>query len=327
MFPYFVADIGATNVRFGLVTDIDTTTDDYVICELQSFKASTFDSVESCLDAYLATLGSTRPVNASIAIAAPIIGDQIQMTNRNWQFSVSELRQRLGLERLEVLNDFGALAYSTLYAKARDLTVIQPGVPVPETPRAILGPGTGLGIAALVPTQKGWRPVPGEGGHLAFAPSKGKAARILEIVRQDVEYVSVETLLSGPGLARLHRALALVEGRMPEAMSPEKITNHAMAGTDSACRETLDLFCHLLGSIAGDLALIYGARGGVYLGGGILPSVENILLESTFTDSFQSKGLMREYLASIPIYLMKGDNPTLLGAAAWLYDQELGVRG
>ncbi len=322
MFPYIVADIGGTNARFGLVTGRNTATADYEICVLQSFDSSTFDNFESCLAAYLACVDSTRPVSACIAIAAFINGDRVQMTNRNWQFSISDLRQRFGFKRIEVLNDFAALAYSTLYVKASDLTVIHAGISVPQTARAIIGPGTGLGVAALVPTTVGWRPVAGEGGHAAFAPPEGIGAQILAIVHQDQEHVSAETLLSGAGLVRLHRALAVVEGRAATSLSPEQITTRGVAGSDSTCRETLELFCHLLGSTAGDVALIYGARDGVFLSGGILPRIENILLGSTFMDSFRSKGLMSDYLANIPIYLMKGDYPALLGAAAWFYDRK-----
>ena len=326
MFPYIVADIGATNARFGLVTGINSATADYELCELQLFATATFDCFESCLAAYLACVDSTPPVSACIAIAGFINGDRVQMTNQNWKFSVSDLRQRFGLKRMEVVNDFAALAYSTLYVKAGDLTVIHAGISVPETPRAVIGPGTGLGVAALVPTAVGWRPVAGEGGHAAFAPPKGKGAQILEIIHQDEEHVSAETLLSGAGLVRLHRAMAVVEGRAPASLSPEQITTRGVTGSDSTCRETLELFCHLLGSTAGDVTLIYGATGGVFLGGGILPRIENILLESTFIDGFRSKGLMSDYLANIPIHLMKGNHPALLGAAAWFYDQELGAR-
>ncbi|MGI9284676.1 MAG: glucokinase [Pseudomonadales bacterium] len=322
MFPYIVADVGGTNARFGLVTGKDATTAGFEICERRSLDGSAFDSFESCLHAYLASLGSIRPVSACIAIAGPISGDRVLMTNRNWQFSRSGLRQRLQLDRLEVVNDFAALAYSTLYIGASDLRIIQDGVSVSDTPRAIVGPGTGLGVAALVPTPVGWQPVPGEGGHIAFSPPKGKEAQILEIVRQEVDHVSAETLLSGPGLTRLHHALAVAHGREVESLTAEQITTRAIADTDATCRETLGVFCHLLGSIAGDFALIYGARGGAYIGGGILPRIEGILAESTFLEGFQSKGLMSGYLAHIPIYLIKGDSPALIGAAGWLYDQQ-----
>ncbi len=324
MFPYIVADVGGTNVCFGLVSGKNKATGNYEIGELWSQETSAFDGFESCLDAYLATLNGLRPANACVAIAGPITIDHVQMTNRDWNFSISGLRRRFALERLEVLNDFGALAYSTLFVGARDLTVIHAGTPVIDALRAIIGPGTGLGIAALVPTAVGWLPVPGEGGHMAFAPSKGKAAEILGIIHQDMEHVCVESLLSGPGLERLHQALAVVEGREAEPFSPEQITAHAVAGTDSACRETLDLFCHLLGRTAGDIALLYGATGGVFLGGGILPRIVNILQESTFMDGFQSKGAMSDYLADVPVYLMTGRHPALLGAAAWFCDQDPG---
>ena len=277
MFPYIVADVGGTNVCFGLVTGRNKTTSEYEICQLWSQATEEFDSFESCLDAYIATINCQRPANACIAIAGPVTADHVQMTNLNWDFSVSGLSKQFGIERLEVLNDFGALAYSTLHVPTSDLCVIYAGTPIADAPRAVIGPGTGLGVAALIPTAGRWRPVTGEGGHMAFAPTKGKAAKILELVHKDMDYVCVETLLSGPGLARLHQALAVIEGRASDPLSPEQVTTHAVAGTDPACRETLDLFCHLLGRTAGDIALIYGARGGVYLGGGILPRVEDIL--------------------------------------------------
>ncbi|MCH8929749.1 MAG: glucokinase [Proteobacteria bacterium] len=326
MFPYIVADIGGTNVCLGLVTGRNETNADYKICKIWSQSTEEFDGLESCLDAYIATLTGQHPTNACIAIAGPITADRVQMTNQNWEFSISGLRKKFGLKRLEVINDFAALAYSTLNVSAHNLTVVHAGTPVADAPRAIIGLGTGLGIAALVPTAAGWQPVPGEGGHIAFAPYNGKTARILELIRYDLEYVCAESLLSGPGLARLHQALAVIEGRATEALSPEQITTRAIAGTDPACRETLDLVCHLLGRTAGDISLIYGARGGVFLGGGILPRVENILLESTFMDGFQSKGVMRDYLVNVPVYLMTGQHPALLGAASWFYDQKPGQK-
>ena len=326
MFPYIVADIGGTNVCLGLVSGRNETTADYEICELWSQSTEKFDGFESCLDAYIATLTGQHPTNACIAIAGPITADRVQMTNQNWEFSISGLRKKFGLKRLEVINDFAALAYSTLNVSAHNLTVVHAGTPVADAPRAIIGLGTGLGIAALVPTAAGWQPVPGEGGHIAFAPYNGKTAQILELIRHDMEYVCAESLLSGPGLARLHQELAVIEGRATEALSPEQITAHAVAGTDPACRETLDLFCHLLGRIAGDVSLIYGARGGVFLGGGILPRIEPILLESDFMDGFQSKGVMRDYLVNVPVYLMTGQHPALLGAASWFYDQKPGQK-
>ena len=326
MFPYIVADVGGTNVCFGLVTGKNETTADYEICQLWSQATAAFDSFESCLDAYIATLDCPRPINACIAIAGPIIADHVQMTNLNWGFSIPDLRSRFVIDRLEVLNDFGALAYSTLQVHSSDLCVIHAGTPIADAPRAVIGPGTGLGVAALVPSAGKWRPVTGEGGHMAFAPPNGKAGKILELVQEGMDYVCVESLLSGPGMARLHQALAMVEGKAADPLSAEQITAHAVAGTDPACRETLDLFCHLLGRTAGDISLIYGARGGVYLGGGILPRIEDILLESTFMDGFQSKGPMSDYLANVPVYLMTGNHPTLLGAAAWFYDQYPGKR-
>ena len=321
MFPYIVADVGGTNVCFGLVTGKNKATADYEICQLWSQATAAFDGFESCLDAYIATLDCPRPTNACIAIAGPVTDDHVQMTNLNWGFSLPGLRSQFAIDRLEVLNDFGALAYSTLHVHASDLCVIHAGTPIADAPRAVIGPGTGLGVAALVPSAGKWRPVTGEGGHMTFAPPKGKAGKIFELVHRDMDYVCVESLLSGSGMARLYQALAIVDGKAAKPLTTEQITAHAVAGTDPACRETLDLFCDLLGRTAGDITLIYGARGGVYLGGGILPRVEDILLESTFMDGFQSKGRMSDFLANVPVYLMTGSHPTLLGAAAWFDDR------
>ena len=156
---------------------------------------------------------------------------------------------------------------------------------------------------------------------MTFAPPKGKAGKIFELVHRDMDYVCVESLLSGSGMARLYQALAIVDGKAAKPLTTEQITAHAVAGTDPACRETLDLFCDLLGRTAGDITLIYGARGGVYLGGGILPRIKDILQKSAFMDGFRSKGLMNDYLANVPVYLMTGNRPALLGAAAWFYDE------
>ncbi len=323
LFPFIVADIGGTNARFGLATELDATTERFTIAQQHVFECAQYSAFEDVLGAYLDHIEGTRPAAAVIAIAGPVSGDRFKMTNLSWDFSLQAVRKQFGMERLEFMNDFGAQAYATLYMHEPDLSVLYSGIPVPRAPRVILGPGTGLGVAGLVNADGRWFPLCGEGGHIKYAPASDKEVEVRRAIAPLDKHISIENMVSGPGLLNIYKALAKVNGATLEDIKPGEISKRALAGSDPVCVEALQIFLSVLGGAAGDVALVLGAQGGVYLGGGILPKVESLIGESALIDSFLGKGIMSPFLHNVPVYLMKGDKPALAGAAHWLYDSQL----
>lgn len=316
MSPLIVADIGGTNARFGLVQELTQTIH---ITEQHIFDCSEYDTFSHVLNAYLNRLDNLKPKNMCIAIAGPIIGDTIKMTNLSWEFSITQIKQQFELERFDVINDFAAQALSVTQLTPTDLITIKPGNPISTAAKTILGPGTGLGVASLIHTPHNWIALPSEGGHANFAPSSLLEIEIFKMLRRSDQHVSLETLLCGSGLVRLHNALSEINDAIhknTERLTPADITKEALHDKSSASYKTLCVFFRILGSAAGNIALTVGARGGVYLTGGILPRVSNILLESDFKESFNRKGVMRHYVEEIPAYLITHPQPALLGAAA-----------
>ena len=321
LFPMVVADIGATNARFGIVENNDALSGYFKVQQQHVFQCSSFDSFEAVLNNYLTDhINSFKPQSACIAIAGPVVGDQVQMTNRSWGFSIESLRRQFNLDRFEVINDFGAQAYATLYVDSSDLVVIQQGRPNDEASRVIIGPGSGLGIAGLVRGGGHWYPVSGEGGHVAFAPASPIEFEIMRLIEPGDGHVAIERLVSGPGLVNLHKSLATIHSVNYEALTPKQISERALTADDPLCIEALALFFGLLGSITGDACLMMGATGGVYLAGGILPQVQVLLENSSLLENFRNKGPHGDLLENVPVYLMKNDLSALVGAAHWLYD-------
>jgi glucokinase len=320
LLPLIVADVGGTNARFALVTEVpaETVKLEYV----RVFESSSFSGFTDLLDSYIATLDGVKPRGACLSIAGPIIGDSVNLTNLRWDFSIEAERKRFDLQRLVCINDFASLSYSVLSLTASEQRVIKPGVHQPQLPRLVMGPGTGLGVAGLVHSASGWLPVPGEGGHVTFAPSTPGELEIRRAIAPDDEHISLERFLSGPGLVNLHRALCEIQGKTYEPMNPADISSAALDGADPLCVEAIEVFCEILGSAAGNACLMFGAVGGVYLGGGILPRIEGLLLSSRFAARFVDKGRMQPLLQQVPVTLMKSDQASLRGAANWMMDRE-----
>ncbi len=310
---WLVGDIGGTNARFGLVSP------DGAILHSGVFAVADFAGIEDAIRAYLAGRGSlAMPRHGALAIAAPISGDEIRMTNHPWRFSVAALRERLGLERLIALNDFTAVALSLPRLAGGDRMPVGGGAPVAGTPIGVLGPGSGLGISGLTPTGAGWRALAGEGGHATMAPANDREAAVLGLMRRRFDHVSAERVLSGPGLVNLYNSLAAL-GRVPAAQyTPAQITDLETGVRDPLCREATAMFCAMLGTVAGNLALTLGAQGGVYIGGGIVPRLGTRFVESGFRERFEAKGRMRPYLAAIPCHVVTHKLPAFLGCAAAL---------
>ncbi len=307
-----VADIGGTNARFALVQGGE-------IQQLRVLSADDFPLFHDALDDYLKGLPSSlpRPQMACLAVAAPLLGDQICLTNRGWSFSKRGLQRQFHFQQLEVINDFHALVMALPFLTSADVQLL--GGPSPgqdHGAKLVLGPGTGLGVASLVPHGSSWVPLPGEGGHASFAPGSKLECELLSVLRARWGRVSYETILSGPGLANLWQAL-LDLGQPGQPRSAAQITAAAQAG-ESAARDCLATFAGILGSYAGDLALICGARGGVYIGGGIAPRILPFLQASSFRQRFEEKAPMERFVHGIPTYVITAGTPALTGAAAWL---------
>ncbi len=244
------------------------------------------------------------------------------MTNAPWTFSRVEIISRLRLTRLLMLNDFTALALSLPYLAAADLRQIGGGRAVGLAAKAVLGPGTGLGVSGVLFDRGHWLALTGEGGHCSLAPGNRREAEILALAWRELGHVSAERLLSGTGLPLLYRLVAEVDGRRRDSLSTAEIVGHALSGEDPQCRAVIDTFCAMLGSMAGNLALTLGAQGGLYVGGGIIPRLGEVFDRSAFRARFEAKGRFAAYLAAIPTYVMLCPTPALLGAAHALVENE-----
>jgi glucokinase len=254
---------------------------------------------------------------AAIAVAGPVTGDQVELTNVAWRFSIEESRRGLGLERLEVVNDIAALAWALPVLGARETRALAEGAPQAAGARAVVSVGTGLGVAILADAGGGDLVLPSEGGHRDLAAANEREWRIVEwLSGRFGGHVSAERVLSGPGLAHLHAALSALEGGGAPA-SPEQVGPRALAGEPLA-REAMALFAAWLGAFAGDLALTAGARGGVYLAGGVLPALGAAFDAPAFLERFLAKGRFRSWLAAIPVRVVLDGQATLRGLARHL---------
>ncbi len=312
-----LGDIGGTNARFALAQ-----AGSLQLTHVEKLKGHDFASLEAAIAEYLTRLPKTlsRPVGACLAIAAPIEGDRVTMTNLAWSLSISSLQASLALERLLVVNDFKAVARGIPELMSEDLEKIGGGSVKPGHPAIVLGPGTGLGVSALVQAGDTITTIQTEGGHIGFAPSDSLEVRILERLWKKFDRVSVERLLSGPGLVNLYEALAAINHRSIEPLRPEEVSQRALNGTCQDCSDALSRFFGILGSVAGDLALAVGAEGGVYLAGGIVPRMLEELKASDFRARFESKGRFSQYVANMPTFVVTEPLPGLLGSAALYRD-------
>ena len=310
---WLVGDIGATNARFGLVSP------DGAIVHSGVFADADFATIGEAIRAYLAQANAfMSPRIGCLAIAAPVGGDEIRMTNHPWNFSRAALRDELGFERLEVINDFTAVALSLPRLGATDRMPVGGGSAVAGRPIAVLGPGSGLGASGLIPTGTRWSPLTGEGGHVTMPAVTARENGVLEWMRRHFDHVSAERCLSGPGLVNLYNALAALDGVPAAPYTAAQITDPGNAARDPLCREATAMFCAMLGTVAGDLALALGAQGGVYIAGGIVPRLGARFVESGFRASFEAKGRLSPYVAAIPTYVVTHRLPAFLGCAAAL---------
>ena len=311
--PWLVGDIGGTNARFGLVDRDGALLHSTVLAD------SDYPGLGEAIEAYLDKRGGLpRPLQAAIAVASPITGDEVRMTNHPWAFSISGLRTRLGFERLEVINDFTAQALALPHLGPDDKEATGGGDAMPGAPIGVLGPGSGLGVSGLIRADNRWIALSGEGGHGTMPPITERESAALAVMRRHFDHVSAERVLSGPGLVNLYNALAEVDGVPAAQYTAAQITDVEVEKANPRCRETTDMFCAMLGTVAGNLALTLGAKGGLYIGGGIVPRLGDRFAASEFRERFEAKGRFHEYLAPIPTFVVTHKLPAFLGCAAKL---------
>ncbi|MGD1878953.1 MAG: glucokinase [Kiloniellaceae bacterium] len=305
-----LADVGGTNARFALMQNgqpgpaLHLAVADY---------PTAYDAVAAAMMQF----GCRQvPQAAVFAFAGPVDDARAVMTNAGWDTTIGELRQRFGFSHVRLLNDYAAMALALTHFTDGDTLGIGPTQPAAHGPRAVFGPGSGLGVAALVPAEPHDVPLISEGGHATMPAADALEAELLAVLREDFGHVSAERLLSGPGLANIHRGLARLQGATSAPLSAAEITRRGLDGSDDLCRLALDRFCLFLGSFAGNVALSYGAQGGVFLAGGILPRFPDFLAASGFRARFEDKGRFRDYLAAIPTWLIVRPDAAFVGLAA-----------
>jgi glucokinase len=307
-----VADIGGTNARFALAKVSRDGRPE--LGEPVVLRTADFSDLASAYAAFAAKIDRPRPRRGSFALACPIRGDVLQFTNNPWTLRPRMLAGELGLDEVRLLNDFGAVAHATAKADLSDFThVCGPNRPPPRAGViSILGPGTGLGVALLIRGDGACRVVETEGGHIDFAPHDPFEDKLLSRLREKFGRVSMERVVSGPGLAEI---FATLPGAPPQAPDDPTLWSAAISGTDDFAREALRRFCRCLGAIAGDLALVHGAEA-VILAGGLAPRIASMLTDCGFADRFLDKGRYREMMANIPVWMIAQPQPGLFGAAA-----------
>jgi glucokinase len=312
-FPRLLGDIGGTNARFAWQAHAAAQPSEVV-----AYACADHASLLLAMRHYLEMHDKPQPVACAIGIANPILGDRVQMTNHHWSFSISELQSAVGLQRLIVIDDFTALDLSLPALTRADLRQIGGGVAVEGTPMAVLGPGTGLGVSGLfcVGAQAGFLPVNGEGGHVSLSPADDQEAAVIRRLQIRFGHASAERALSGPGLVNLYEAACSMASAAADRLAPSDVLERAVSSSERHCTTALELFCSFLGGVAGNLALTLGARGGVYIGGGIAPRIVGEIERSMFRARFEAKGRFADYLAGIPTFVIDAQmSPALLGAA------------
>ena len=309
-FPRLLGDVGGTHVRFGIVASREEG-----VSRIREAPCDDHASLEAAIESYLGESGAPRPGSCAIAVAGAVTGDGVSMTNRAWSFSIDALRQRLGVSRLLVLNDFTALALALPTLASDELEVVGGGAAVAGEPMALLGPGTGLGVGCLVVAGERAVPLSSEGGHVTLSAGDEREERAIAALRRDFGHASAERALSGSGLVNLYRFACAEAGRAPSPLAPADVTARALARSDDACVEAVALFFALLGVVAGNLALTVGARGGVYVGGGIVARLGDWIHRSQFRARFEAKGRQQAYLSSIPVWLIRPVLPPALRGA------------
>ena len=309
-FPALIGDIGGTNSRFAVIEAADAAAQ-----RMPNVTTADYDCIEDAIEDAVHGRTDLRPRSAIIALAGPIAGEQIDLTNASWIVEPRTTVKRFGLEELILLNDFEAVSLALPGLSGNDVDPIGAGAPLADGARVVVGPGTGLGAAALVRGRESWVVVPGEGGHIDLGPVSPRDFAIWPHLEKLDGRISGEAVLSGGGLARLYRAICAADGALPELTLPRQISEAGISGTNRQAAEALELFATCLGRIAGDLALIFMARGGVFLAGGIAAKITPMIKSGAFLAGFLDKEPHRELLEAIPSAIITKRDPALAGIA------------
>jgi glucokinase len=305
-----VGDIGGTNSRFGLIElgRMD-------VRDVEVLKNDDFDGLEAAISHYVEKRGIKELAAAAVDVAAPVDREHIRLTNRDWTFSAESLRAAAHARRFRLLNDFEALAWSLPHVASSDLVQIGGTVSAKPQVKVVLGPGTGLGMATLAPLPEGeWIPIPGEMGHVTLPIVTAEEFALKDKIMGKDKFSEVEDVLTGPGLFALYKAVA----DSPLHTTPEQVMRAGLAGTDPAAVKTLDHFMTFLARLAGDAAMALQARGGVYLAGGIVPSLAEKMRAPKYRAVFEEKGRLSELMKHIPLYVITDPFPAFKGCAAAL---------
>lgn len=307
-----IADIGGTNVRFALVNEYGET------LKIENLLCRDFAGPVEAVQAYYEKVGinGNRPRRAAFCVAAPVNQDRIDVTNNHWDFSQIEVKRKLGLDTLKIVNDFTAVALSAPRLHANDYVKVGTGK-AKEGPIAVLGPGTGLGVSGLLYGEhKQFIPISGEGGHVALAAVNDRESEVLTQLRRDVGFVSAERVLSGFGMVNLYNAVLTLAGQVRVDVNAAEITRLALQERDPVALETVDLFCGFLGTVASDMALTLFATGGVFIAGGIVPKLGEAFAKSSFRSHFDEKGIYTDLMQTIPTMVITHPHPAFVGLSS-----------
>ena len=310
-----VADVGGTNIRLG-IADLS----DLSISDIVTYQCADFANIDLAIAQYKQQTGNEFS-HACIDVATAVTGDLVSLTNNHWEFSQKQLAVQFGLSHFSVINDFTAIAMSVPKLPESKKIQIGGGQAQDKKPIAIYGAGTGLGVAHLVHTGDKWLPIDGEGGHTDFAPIDQDEVNILQQLQKKYARVSAEQLLSGLGLVQIYQSLAAADKLGAKDYQPADITENAINNTDPLAVKSLQVFCRILGSFGGNLALTVKALGGVYIAGGIVPRFIDYVKESDFRARFDAKGRFSSLVETIPVYVVTEDQPGLIGCAAYLQQE------
>ncbi|MFL9882656.1 bifunctional transcriptional regulator/glucokinase [Paraburkholderia agricolaris] len=313
--PRLLADIGGTNARFALETSPGE------ISSVQVYPCADYPGVAEVIKKYLKDTRIGRVNHAAIAIANPVDGDQVRMTNHDWSFSIEATRRTLGFDTLLVVNDFTALAMALPGLTDMQRVQVGGGARRPNSVIGLLGPGTGMGVSGLIPADDRWIALGSEGGHATFAPADEREDIVLQYARKKWSHVSFERVAAGPGIEVIYRALAgRDKKRVAANVDTIEIVKRALDGEPLAA-ESVDVFCGILGTFAGNIAVTLGALGGIYIGGGVVPRLGEFFARSSFRKRFEAKGRFEAYLQNVPTYVITAEYPAFLGVSAILAEQ------
>ncbi|MHA1189104.1 MAG: glucokinase [Alphaproteobacteria bacterium] len=316
-YPILIGDIGGTNARFAILADPQAG-----LMSFEPVRTADYPDIQSAVAASVLSQTDIRPRTAIIALAAPIDGDEIDLTNAHWVVQPRAIMAALDISDVVLLNDFEALALALATLSGSDLHPIGGGVHEPFAARIVVGPGTGLGTAGLVYANGLWVPVPGEGGHISLGPAAPEEFALWPFIEPEMGRISAESLLAGRGLLCLYRAFCTKEAVEPVLDTPATVTDAALGGNDGLAARTIEFYCRLLGRVAGDLALLFMANGGVYIGGGIAPRLLPFLDKGGFREAFENKAPHDQVVAAMATSVIVAKRPALTGIAAYARNPE-----